>query len=183
MLNKGYYNEYQQFVPQKPQFSFKDKRGLIKPKNLSLEGIYKLSSCTYQGKVTYPVDPNKPNCEFDPRFNVSYYILFFDSGRAFTFSTPTFLEDGSLYQLNADDLNEKKAFASKDYWYADSNANDLQIETFISANGQGRYMISDATVEYGKLILPEKNGHFTDASTYSLMPLDKSILEDFNVDW
>lgn len=183
MYSKGHYNEYKQFVPKNPAFELKDKDGLVIPENLDFDGIYRLSSCTYLGETTYPVDKNKPNCEFDPRYNVSYYMLFFENGRVLRFSTPSLHEDGAEYQLKSSDVSQKRAYISKDYWYTNFNANEIQMETFLSANGEGKYMISKAKLENEKLILPEKNGNFTDASIYTLVPFDKSLLVDFQIDW
>lgn len=179
----GHYNQYSQYVPKNPRYELKNKAGLVLPAELDFEGIYKLTSCTYRGETSYPVTENMPYYKHDPCYNVSFYKYFFKNGRVLSFSTPSFNTDGSEYKLKPSDISEKRAFVNKEYWYSSTNSGMMQIESFFSANGQGKYSISNVVIKKGKLIFPEKNDQFQDASIYTLIPLDKSLIHDFQIDW
>lgn len=132
LLEKGFTNSNNQYVPKKPKFKLKDKPGNTIPPKLDLQNIYILKESFFDNKpVTY-----YGNDESYEKYN-SYY-KFYENGRCLSFALK---KDnfGNPNLLTKEHLNPNNAYYGKDYYYSFDGTN-LEIESFVYGTGYGNYI-------------------------------------------
>ena len=136
IFEKGYYNEYNEYVPKHPNFKLKDKANNIIPTNLDTINIYRLHYKYYDGLETYPNDSySSPSSTANELTKYNMYIKFYNKGRCISFLKPLRDSLGSIYV----DLNPNTSNISKEYYYS-KDGNSIDIESFVYGLGYGRYL-------------------------------------------
>ena len=120
ILDLGYTNENGQYVPKRPHFRLKNKR-IRFPEGLDTVGVYQLLA-----------DPSGFQEKKGSKY--SLYLLFYPNGRLLRIVTP--LNDS----LDVECLNPNSTRCSREYWRS-IDGKTIQIESFVSADGFGRYLI------------------------------------------
>ena len=138
LLQRGYYNEYDQYLPKKDCYKLKDKADLQIPYDLDLLNIYSLKEKYYRGKQYYPIDPFAEDPKFNPMHNIEQFIRFTENGRCYSFSKKKFDEYNNLIPLEESHLSTKNAHYLKEYYYQHSFG--IQIESFVPKEGSGEYL-------------------------------------------
>lgn len=137
LFEKGYDNQYGQYVPKHPRFKLKDKHGNTIPQNLDTINIYREFKRYYMGELVQP----KGN-DYYASNNLVYYWKFYSNGRALGFSKFDPSNGDPTGNINDDDLNPNNANYSKSYYFSE-DGKKIQIEEFAYAEGQGMYIILD----------------------------------------
>jgi hypothetical protein len=99
---KGYENEYGQYVPKKPNFTLKDKKGHVTPANLDTVHVYRYEM----------------GDEYEPRHRSIHFVRFFSAGRCLTTSIPAKDEFGFDNCLKEEHLSPQNWRVRKGYYYS-----------------------------------------------------------------
>lgn len=122
LLEKGYTNQYGQYVPKSPRYRLKGRQGTF-PDGLDTVNVYKL--------VYFSTDGHTQR-----ELNYDAYLVFFPKGRVGKIVVPA----GD--SLNVFHLNPNNRRFEKCYWRS-PDGKTVQIESFVIADGFGMYIILD----------------------------------------
>jgi len=167
LLEKGFVNSNEQYVPKKPNYSFKDKPNNIILKDLDTVNIYKLIKLSTGG-----VDQIS-------KLEVNSFVKFYNSGRCLFFSISKFDEFNNSRKLKLSDLNPNNKYYNKDYYYS-FDGEILKIENFVYGEGYGKYVILDYKLKNNGEILEAIN------EKSNLIYKKEKIPNDWNkydIDW
>lgn len=182
-FSSGFYNANNQYVPKKPKFQLKDKPGLILPEFLDLENLYQLDQKIYRGTVIYPIDSNQENANFEPLLNTAVYMKFLPDGRCYSFTVPQFDDIGNPIILSKSDIYANNPHVSKQYYFS-SDGRVVEIESFVKAEGQGKYIVKKAEFlnTSSQLKISYYDSDKTSFDLYSIVKIP-SHWNDQDLDW
>lgn len=147
-MNKGYINEYNQYVPKKPKFTLKNKPNNIISQNLDITNIYRKIAMYENYKLIYPKSnfTNEEYYSYVRELNEgSYYIKFYGNGRCLVTAIPLKDNLGNVINLKNADLNPNSSHSSRCYYFSKDGV-QIAIESFVPAEGDGKYIISNYTL-------------------------------------
>ena len=162
-FERGKINSQGQYVPKKPKYKLKDKKGNVMTGDLIPTGVFKLTRPT----VTVAMHPA------EAAQTKRHYIKFFPSGRCLSIFIP--------YQnkLTETDFNPNNSYCSKDYYFSD-DGKTIQVESFVYGEGYGKYITLNYTLTPGRDSLILKQKHTQLIYTQTPIPDHWAI---YRVDW
>ena len=175
LLDSGYINEHQQYVPKRPKFKLKDKKGGVLT-SIDTLSIYRRVEMYNDGKLVYPLPKEEATGWAIEANRVRVYIKFYKNGRCLIFS----IWNDDRDPLKQEDLNPNKGSNHKSYYYSAEGKN-VQTEKFIHAQGTGIYVISDYSISDSGDTLIKSDRWSTTVYKKEAIPMEWH--SKYKVDW
>lgn len=136
-LDKGYINQYNQYVPKNPKYDLKDKPGNVIMSDLDTFNVYRVFQRYYKG-VPHPWPQDKSS----DMNKITSYMKFYSNGRCLSFFIPVKNDFGSDNILKESDLNPNSDFYKKGYYHS-IDGEIIKVESFVKGESYGVYLTFD----------------------------------------
>ena len=179
-LSSGYTNEYNQFVPKREKFQLKKENGGRSIPQLDTVNIYRLVEKYYGNDRLFP-NEHLSETDYTKKLfqQAKMYIMFYSNGRCLSFSIWSKDSLGNENSLKEQDMNPNSAHYGKDYYYGNT-PNSLLIESFVYAEGDGRYLTFEYFINKDGDTIKMMDGKDLDIYVKELLPKD---WKRYPVDW
>lgn len=179
----GKIDENGRYVPKRPNYSFKDKKGHIEPTNLDLENVYKLNYSAYTGEPSYPL--GRETYPFDEYKNqyakTNGYFKFYTNGRCLDFGKAVKDALGNENTLSVADLDPSQKDGSSRQYYFSKDGKKITIEGFYPGDGGGIYLLFTYHLNITGDTLTRIDGNYYEIYVKEILP--DSLKRDYEIDW